>query len=74
MKRHNPDDLSDEQVNHTRRFAGLPPLDVKELKTWRGYLRWMQGRFAPRPGGGRRQRAWGLSDQGRAGKRTSGLA
>ena len=40
--------LSDEHVNQSRRFAGLPRLDAKELKSWRGYLRWMRERFAPR--------------------------
>jgi len=40
--------LSDEHINQSRRFAGLKPLDAKELKSWRGYLRWMRERFAPR--------------------------
>jgi hypothetical protein len=44
-----PEDLSDEHINHRRRFAGLPPRDAKELERWRGYLRWMRGRFAPDP-------------------------
>jgi hypothetical protein len=44
-----PLSLSDEHVNQSRRFAGLPPLDAKELKSWRGYLRWMALRFGQRP-------------------------
>jgi hypothetical protein len=44
-----PEDLSDEQINHIRRFLGLPQLDAKEMEIRRGYLRWMQGRFAPGP-------------------------
>jgi hypothetical protein len=45
---HDPATLTDEQVNQSRRFAGLPPLDAKEMKAWRGYLRWMQERFGGR--------------------------
>jgi hypothetical protein len=39
--------LTDEQINQARRFRGLPPLDAKEMRTHRGFLRWMQERFAP---------------------------
>ena len=28
-----PEDLSDQQINHIRRFLGLPQLDAKELKS-----------------------------------------
>ena len=47
--RHDPLTLSDEHLNQINRFLGLPQQTAKELKAWRGYLRWMQGRFAPRP-------------------------
>ena len=30
-----PEDLSDEHLNHRRRFAGLPLRDAKELAQWR---------------------------------------
>ena len=48
-KRRDPLTLSDEHVNHMRRFADLPPMDAKEMKAWRGYLRWMRERFGQRP-------------------------
>jgi hypothetical protein len=41
--------MSDEHVNHMRRFAGLPPMDAEEMARWRGYLRWMRSRFGQRP-------------------------
>ena len=44
-----PEDLSDEHINQRRRFADLPPMTAKEIKVWRGYLRWMRSRFAPDP-------------------------
>jgi hypothetical protein len=37
--------LTDEQINHRRRFAGLPLMDATEIAQWRGYLRWMKERF-----------------------------
>ena len=39
---HDPEILTDEQVNQKRRFAGLPPMTAKEMAAWRGYLRWMR--------------------------------
>jgi hypothetical protein len=47
-RRHDIERLSDQQINHVRRFAGLPPLDAKEMKSWRGLVAWMRGRFRRR--------------------------
>jgi hypothetical protein len=55
-KRHDPLTLGDQHVNHMRRFAGLPPMDAKEMAAWRGYLRWMRGVLLPSQRRRRRQR------------------
>jgi hypothetical protein len=39
------EDLTDEQLNHIRRFLGLPRFTASELASWRGYLQWMARRF-----------------------------
>jgi hypothetical protein len=44
-----PEDLSDVHLNQINRFLKLPQESAKELAAWRGYLRWMRGRFAPDP-------------------------
>jgi hypothetical protein len=44
-----PEDLSDEHINQINRFLRLPQEDATELNRWRGFLRWMRGRFAPDP-------------------------
>jgi len=47
-KRRDPLTMSNEHINHMRRFAGLPQLDANEMATWRGHLRWMRERFGSR--------------------------
>ena len=57
QRHHRPEDLSDQQINHIRRFAGLPPLDATGVKTLRGFLRWMKERLARRRSNDKRPRS-----------------